>query len=134
MKDKNKTYPYEKQINFIRLIDEAMNENLDEIKKELQEANIDIKEVQKNLLGFIKEQKAKLLVEEGRLFNKCYKEEKTKISDPEVLNNLAVAFRKSESGISGNNLNDDEIKSLALVKKAKNKITGESDEQRKKDS
>ncbi len=134
MKDKNKIYPYEKQINFIRLIDEAMNENLDEIKKELQEANIDIKEVQKNLLGFIKEQKAKLLVEKGRLFNKCYKEEKTKISDPEVLNNLAVAFRKSESGISENNLNDDEIKNLALIKRAKNKISGESDEQRKKDS
>lgn len=133
MKDKNKIYPYEKQINFIRLVDEAMNENLDEIKTELQEANIDIKEVQKNLLGFIKEQRAKLLVEEGKFFKKLYEEEKTKNSDPEVMNNLAVAFRKSESGISGNNLNDDEIKSLALIKKAKNKFSGESDEQRKKD-
>ncbi|WP_304132594.1 hypothetical protein [Ignavibacterium album] len=134
MKDKNKIYPYEKQINFIRLTDEAMNENLDEIKKELQEANIDIKEVQKNLLEFIKEQKARLLIEEGKLFNQDFREGKSKNTDPEVINNLVVAFRKSESGISGNNLNDDEIKSLALVKKAKNKFSGTSDEPRKKDS
>jgi len=53
MKDK-KLYQYEKQMNFIRLMDEAFDENIEEIKKELQDEGIDVKEIQKGLLEFIK--------------------------------------------------------------------------------
>lgn len=134
MKDKNKTYPYEKQLNFIRFIDEAMNENLDDIKKELQEANIDIKEVQNSLLNFIKDQNAKLLIEQGKLFQQSYDELKEKKLECRIPSDMVLAFRKNEADDSLQILTDEELQKLALLKKAKDKTLGKSDEQSDKDS
>ncbi|AFH50176.1 Hypothetical protein IALB_2473 [Ignavibacterium album JCM 16511] len=134
MKDKNKIYPYEKQINFIKLIDEAMNENLDEIKKELEEAGIDIKEVQNKLMNFIKAQKAELLIEKGKLLQQTYDEEKEKNPEYEVPSDIVFAFRKNEPDASEETLTDEELRKLALLKKASDKISGESNEQGNKDS
>ena len=45
----------ERQSNFIKLMDEAFDENIEEIKKELQDEGIDVKKIQKELLEFIKQ-------------------------------------------------------------------------------
>lgn len=134
MKDKNKIYPFEKQLNFIKLMDEAMNENLYEIEKELEEQKINIKEIQNNLLNFIKEQRAKILIKKGKIFQKNYDEEKKNSSAFEVPQNIAFAFRKDEDKNSTDSLTDEDLKKLAMLKKAKDKISGKSDEQSNKDS
>lgn len=134
MKDKSKIYPYEKQLNFIRMIDEAMNENLDDIKKELQEANIDIKEVQNSLLNFIKDQNAKLLIDRGKLFQQSYDKLNQKKMECEIPSDMVLAFRKNEADDSLQILTDEELQKLALLKKAKDKTLGKSDEQSDKDS
>ncbi len=104
MKDKSKIYPLdlpdgsqEKQFNFIKLIDEAMKENMNEIDKELKEAGIDIKEVQSKLLNFINEERAKLCIEKGRLFKKAFEEEKQ--NNPEAVLPPDVALHSEKTGM-----------------------------------
>lgn len=129
MKDKNKIYPLEKQFNFIKLIDEAMKENMDEVNKELEEAGIEIKEVQGKLLNFINEERAKLCIEKGRLFKKAFEEEKQNNPEPVLPPDVAFAFRKNGNDDNKDSLNEDELKKLALLIKAKNKLRGNPDEQ-----
>ncbi|GIU70327.1 MAG: hypothetical protein KatS3mg002_1563 [Candidatus Woesearchaeota archaeon] len=129
MKDKNKIYPLEKQFNFIKLIDEAMKENMDEVNKELEEAGIEIKEVQSKLLNFINEERAKLCIEKGRLFKKAFEEEKQNNPEPVLPPDVAFAFRKNGNDDNKDSLNEDELKKLALLIKAKNKLRGNPDEQ-----
>ncbi len=134
MKDKNKIYPYDKQINFFRLIDEAMAENIDEIENELLEANIDIREVQNSLLNFIKDQNSELLIERGKLFRKLYEEEKLKPTVGDVPPDIAFAFRKNDNENSTDNISDDDLQKLTTLKKASKKLSGKSDEQGNKNS
>lgn len=129
MKDKNKIYPLEKQFNFIKLIDEAMKENMDEVNNELEEAGIEIKEVQSKLLNFINEERAKLCIEKGRLFKKAFEEEKQNNPEPVLPPDVAFAFRKNGNDDNKDSLTEDELKKLALLIKAKNKLRGNPDEQ-----
>ncbi|MEP0859805.1 MAG: hypothetical protein HRF52_00025 [Ignavibacterium sp.] len=136
MKDKSKIYPLdlpdgsqEKQFNFIKLIDEAMKENMNETDKELKEAGIDIKEVQSKLLNFINEERAKLCIEKGRLFKKAFEEEKQNNPEAVLQPDVAFAFRKNGNDDNKDPLTEDELKKLALLIKAKNKLRGNPDEQ-----
>lgn len=129
MKDKNKIYPLEKQFNFIKLIDEVMKENMDEVNNELEEAGIEIKEVQSKLLNFINEERAKLCIEKGRLFKKAFEEEKQNNPEPVLPPDVAFAFRKNGNDDNKDSLNEDELKKLALLINAKNKLRGNPDEQ-----
>lgn len=134
MKDKNKIYPLEKQLNFINLIDEAMKENMDEVNKELEEAGVEIREVQNKLLSFINEERAKLRFEKGRLFKKAFEEEKQNNPEPVLPPDLALAFRKNGNDDNKDSLNEDELKKLAMLRKAKNIFKGNADEQGDKGS
>jgi ATP-dependent Clp protease ATP-binding subunit ClpA len=129
MKDKKKIYPYEKQLNFIRLMDEAMNENIEEIDKELEDAGIDIKEVQEKLLNFIRKERAKLNYERGQLFRKNYEEEKQNNPNVILTDDIAFAFRTNGDSNLKDSINEEELKKLSVLRKAKDKLKGNQDEQ-----
>lgn len=131
MKDK-KLYPYESQMNFIRLIDEALDENIEEIKKELQDEGIDIKEVQKELLSFIKKQRAKLSIEKGKLMMREYNEKiKSNSSEPSI-NSVMLAFRADKNSNSQKEFDNELANKLNVIKEIKEKFDGDSDDESNK--
>lgn len=134
MKDKNKIYPLEKQLNFIKLVDEAMSENMDEITRELEEAGIDVKQIQKDLLELVNSKRAEILIARGKLFDKIYNEEKEKIIETEIPEDVALAFRQDKSGNADDSLTDEEVKKLAAIRKSGDKIWGKPNEQSDKSS
>jgi len=127
MKDKKKIYPYEKQLNFIRLMDEAMNENIEEIDKELEDAGIDIKEVQEKLLNFIRKERAKLNYERGQLFRKNYEEEKQNNPKFTLKDDFALTFRIYGTGNLIDSISEEELKKLIVLRKAKDKLKENQD-------
>ncbi|MGQ9848058.1 MAG: hypothetical protein ACUVQP_11250 [Bacteroidales bacterium] len=127
MKDK-KLYPYEIQMNFIRLMDEAFDENIEEIKKELQDEGIDIKEIQKELLGFINKQKAKLRIEKGKLMKREYNE-KIKINSAEPsINSVMLAFRADKISNSQKEFDNELVNKLNVIKEIKKQFDKDSDD------
>ncbi|MGQ9644401.1 MAG: hypothetical protein ACUVT3_11135 [Ignavibacterium sp.] len=127
MKDK-KLYPYEIQMNFIRLMDEAFDENIEEIKKELQDEGIDIKEIQKELLGFINKQKAKLRIEKGKLMKREYNE-KIKINSAEPsINSVMLAFRADKNSNSQKEFDNELVNKLNVIKEIKKQFDKDSDD------
>lgn len=133
MKDK-KLYPYESQMNFIKLMDEAFDENIEEIKNELQDEGIDIKEVQKELLSFIKKQRAKLFIEKGKLMKQEYNEKiKSNFAEPSV-KSVMFAFRADKSSNSQKEFDNDLANKLSVIKEIKKKFDGDSDDESNKNS
>lgn len=131
MEDK-KLYPFERQMNFIRLMDEAFDENIEEIKKELQDEGIDIKEVQKELLGFIKKQKAKLFIEKGKLMKQAFTEKlKSNSAEPSV-GSVMLAFRGEKNSTSQKEVDKDMLDKLHVIKEIKKQFDGDSDDESNK--
>lgn len=133
MKDK-KLYPYEIQMNFIRLMDEALDKNIEEIKKELQDEGIDIKEVQKELLSFIKKQRANLLIEKGKLMKQALAEKiKSNSAEPSV-NSVRLAFRADKNSNSQKEFDNELINKLNVIKGIKKQFDEDSDDESNKNS
>ena len=133
MKDK-KLYPYERQMNFIRLMDEAFDENIEEIKKELQDEGIDIKEIQKELLSFIKKQRAKLLIEKGKLMKQAITEKININSAEPSINSVMLAFRADKNSNSQKEFDNELVKKLNVIKEIKKQFDGNTDEEGNKNS
>lgn len=133
MKDK-KLYPFEYQMNFIKLMDEAFDENIDEIKKELQKEGIDIKEVQNELLRFIKKQNANLLVERGKLMKKAITEKLKTISIEPSVASARLAFRADKNSNSQKEVDNAMLDKLNVIKEIKKQFDGDSDDESNKSS
>jgi ATP-dependent Clp protease ATP-binding subunit ClpA len=131
MKDK-KLYPYERQMNFIRLMDEAFDENIEEIKKELQDEGIDVNEVQKELLGFIKKQKAKLSIEKGKLMKQAFIEKLKSNSAEPSIESVMLAFRGDKNSKSQKEVDKDMLDKLNVIKEIKKQFDGDSDDESNK--
>lgn len=131
MKDK-KLYPYERQMNFIRLMDEAFDENIEEIKKELQDEGIDVNEVQKELLGFIKKQKAKLSIEKGKLMKQALLEKLKSNSAEPSIESVMLAFRGDKNSKSQIEVDKDMLDKLNVIKEIKKQFDGDSDDESNK--
>lgn len=131
MKDK-KLYPYEIQMNFIRLMDEAFDENIEKIKKELQDEGIDIKEIQKELLGFIKKQKAKIYIEKGKLMKQAITEMiKSNSAEPSI-NSVMLAFRSDKNSNAQKEFDNELVKKLNVIKEIKKQFDKDSDDKSNK--
>lgn len=132
MKDK-KNYPFIIHDNFNKLIEE-LDKNSAAIKKEIAEAKINVNEVQSRLLEFISKEKAKLLIERGKLFRKIYEEESKINFNPEMPGNFAFAFRNNGTAKSNYSFNPEELKKFKILKIAKIKLEGNKDDASSKDS
>lgn len=121
-------------MNFIKLMDEAFDENIDEIKKELQKEGIDIKEVQNELLRFIKKQNANLLVEKGRLMKKAIIEKQKTISIEPSVASAQLAFRADKNSNSQKEVDNAMLDKLNVIKEIKKQFDGDSDDESNKSS
>lgn len=132
MKDK-KNYPFIIHDDFNKIIEE-LNKNSEAINKEIAEAKIDVIEVQSRLLKFIIKEKAKLLIERGKLFRKIYEEESKINFNTEMPGNFSFAFRNIGTNNLNFSFNPEEIRKFNLLRTAKIKLEGYKDEARNKDS
>ncbi len=110
--------------NFINLYNESVEENLGEVKKELQEAGIDTDALKKNILQMIKCEEAELKKEQGRNFRKEFLKEMEREEDglnkkyPAGNSEFRLAARNADENERVENTVDDEVK-LRLIEKIK---------------
>ena len=94
--------------NFLELYFEAIDENIDEVTGELEDAGIDTGESQNRIMQIIKQKKADIKLEKGKILKERVQEFIKKKFDTllpaDMDETLAVAYRKLE-GLD----NDDEL-------------------------
>lgn len=94
--------------NFLELYFEAIDENIDEVTGELEDAGIDTGESQNRIMQIIKQKKADIKLEKAKILKERVQEFIKKKFDTllpaEMDKTLAVAYRKLE-GLD----NDDEL-------------------------
>ena len=98
----------QKALNFLELYFEAIDENIDEVTGELEDAGIDTGESQNRIMQIIKQKKADIKLEKAKILKERVQEFIKKKFDTllpaEMDKTLAVAYRKLE-GLD----NDDEL-------------------------
>jgi len=116
--------------NFLELYFEAIDENIDEVTGELEDAGIDTGESQNRIMQIIKQKKADIKLEKGKILKERVQEFIKKKFDTllpaEMDKTLAVAYRKLE-GLD----NDDELmikKDAALLNEIDKLISEAKDE------
>ena len=116
--------------NFLELYFEAIDENIDEVTGELEDAGIDTGESQNRIMQIIKQKKADIKLEKGKILKERVQEFIKKKFDTllpaDMDETLAVAYRKLE-GLN----NDDELmikKDAALLNEIDKLISEAKDE------
>ncbi len=116
--------------NFLELYFEAIDENIDEVTGELEDAGIDTGESQNRIMQIIKQKKADIKLEKAKILKERVQEFIKKKFDTllpaEMDKTLAVAYRKLE-GLD----NDDELmikKDAALLNEIDKLISEAKDE------
>ena len=98
----------QKALNFLELYFEAIDENIDEVTGELEDAGIDTGESQNRIMQIIKQKKADIKLEKAKILKERVQEFIKKKFDTllpaDMDKTLAVAYRKLE-GLD----NDDEL-------------------------
>ena len=116
--------------NFLELYFEAIDENIDEVTGELEDAGIDTGESQNRIMQIIKQKKADIKLEKAKILKERVQEFIKKKFDTllpaDMDETLAVAYRKLE-GLN----NDDELmikKDAALLNEIDKLISEAKDE------
>lgn len=120
----------QKALNFLDLYFEAIDENIDEVTGELKDAGIDPGDSQNRIMQIIKQKKADIKLEKGKILKERVQEFIKKKFDTllpaDMDETLAVAYRKLE-GLN----NDDELmikKDAALLNEIDKLISEAKDE------
>ncbi len=123
----------ERDKNFIDLYFEAVDENIDEVIRELKNSGIDPEESEQKIMQMIKKQKAEIKIENGKILKERVLElikERDAVKEPELdEKHYAIAARKLGK------LESDDIESIKkdsiLLKEIGKLIDGDADDTRK---
>ena len=123
----------ERDKNFIDLYFEAVDENIDEVIRELKNSGIDPEESERKIMQMIKKQKAEIKIENGKILKERVLElikKRDAVKEPELdEKHYAIAARKLGK------LERDDIESIKkdsiLLKDIGKLIDGDADDTRK---
>ena len=123
----------ERDKNFIDLYFEAVDENIDEVIRELKNSGIDPEESERKIMQMIKKQRAEIKIENGKILKERVLElikERDAVKEPELdEKHYAIAARKLGK------LESDDIESIKkdsiLLKEIGKLIDGDADDTRK---
>lgn len=123
----------ERDKNFIDLYFEAVDENIDEVIRELKNSGIDPEESERKIMQMIKKQRAEIKIENGKILKERVLElikERDAVKEPELdEKHYAIAARKLGK------LERDDIESIKkdsiLLKEIGKLIDGDADDTRK---
>ena len=120
----------ERDKNFIDLYFEAVDENIDEVIRELKNSGIDPEESERKIMQMIKKQRAEIKIENGKILKERVLElikERDAVKEPELdEKHYAIAARKLGK------LESDDIESIKkdsiLLKEIGKLIDGDADD------
>lgn len=123
----------ERDKNFIDLYFEAVDENIDEVIRDLKNSGLDPEEAEQNIMQMIKKQKAEIKIENGKILKERVLElikKRDAVKEPEPdEKHYAIAARKLGK------LERDDIESIKkdsiLLKEIGKLIDGDADDTRK---
>lgn len=119
-----------KLYNALELYIESIEENYSDVKKKLQEENIDTSELSNKIAKMIAKKEGELRLQKGKQFKleylKLEADTKNKIS-PDFEYKIAAGFRNGdEKSIESTQLSEDDIKKLSILDLARKDVFGGS--------